>query len=51
MAFDIFRLTAQGYVSTRAQRGWLKSEVFGKSFKLSRGLDELGNPEFTLEVR
>jgi len=49
--FEILRHTPRGYVSTRKQGGWLRSAVFGKSFRLTRQDDELGNPEFTLEVR
>jgi Uma2 family endonuclease len=49
--FHIFRRTARGYVSVRGQGGWLKSRVFGKSFRLTRQTDELGNPEYVLEVR
>src|SRR5262249_53398729 len=51
LAFDILRHTAKGYTATRKQGGWLKSAVFGKSFRLSRRIDERGNPEHTLEVR
>lgn len=51
LTFEILRYTDHGYVSTRKQGGWLKSAVFGKSFRLTRQNDELGNPEFTLEVR
>jgi Uma2 family endonuclease len=49
--FDIFRYTPQGYATVRARAGWLKSAVFGKSFKLTRQLDELENPEYTWAVR
>ena len=50
--FDILRHTAKGYVATRKQAGgWVKSNVFGKSFRLTQELDEQGNPEYTLEVR
>jgi Uma2 family endonuclease len=49
--FDIFRHTVKGYVATRRQGGWLKSTVFGKSFRLVRQTDDLGLPEFTLEMR
>ncbi|HEY8505763.1 MAG TPA: hypothetical protein VIL46_14355 [Gemmataceae bacterium] len=31
--------------------GWRKSAALGRSFRLARGADPLGNPEFTLEVR
>jgi Uma2 family endonuclease len=51
LEFDIFRHAARGYVATRKHGGWLKSGVFGKSFRLSRYLDDIGNPEFSLSVR
>ena len=49
--FDIFRYTETGYVATRPRQGWLKSAVFGKSFRLTQRDDVRGNPVFTLEVR
>ena len=49
--FDIFRRTAKGYTATRKQDGWLKSAVFGKSFRLSNRTTALGHPEYTLHVR
>jgi len=51
LRFDILRRQPDGYVSTRKQRGWLKSAVFGKSFRLSSRPDELGHPEYTLSVQ
>jgi Uma2 family endonuclease len=51
VVFDILRHTPKGYSAARKQGGWVKSNVFGKSFRLTRGMDERGNPEFTLEVR
>src|SRR5438309_963992 len=51
LSFDIFRLTDEGYVATRKRGSWLKSEVFGKSFRLTRQVDRFDNPEYTLEVR
>jgi Uma2 family endonuclease len=51
LRFDIFRHTAKGYVATRKQGGWLKSAVFGKSFRLTQDSDELGHPSYTLEIR
>jgi len=51
LTFDILRRTARGYVATRKQGGWLKSSVFGKSFRLTQGTDFLGQPSFTLEAR
>ncbi len=50
-SFDILRRTAKGYVASRKQDGWIKSAVFGKSFRLLQEADELGHPTFSLEVR
>jgi Uma2 family endonuclease len=49
--FDILRHTARGYVAARKHDGWVKSAVFGKSFRLTRELDASDNPVYTLEVR
>jgi len=49
--FNILRHTLKGYVATRRRHGWIESAVFGKSFRLTRGEDDQGDPEFTLEVR
>jgi hypothetical protein len=49
--FHIFRYTPRGYVAARKSGGWLKSAVFGKSFRLVCGTDERGDPEYTLEAR
>ncbi len=51
LRFDIFRHGPKGYTTTRKQRGWVPSPVFGKSFRLTRTLDEDGHPEFVLDVR
>jgi len=48
---DVLRQTAKGYIATRKQGGWVKSAVFGKSFRLSQQTDDLGNPEYMLAVR
>lgn len=49
--FDVLRCRATGFVAVRKQKGWLKSEVFGKSFRLIQQADPLGHPAFTLELR
>ena len=49
--FDILRLGPKGYVATRKAAGWLKSSIFGQSFRLTRTLDERRNPEITLDVK
>jgi Uma2 family endonuclease len=51
LAFDILRYTSRGYVTTRKQDGWMKSQVFGKSFRLTQSTNTLGHPEYSLEVR
>jgi Uma2 family endonuclease len=51
LMFDILRHGAKGYVATRKQDGWMKSAVFGQSFRLIQEKDGLGHPLFTLEVR
>ena len=51
LRFDLFRHTARGYVSTRKQEGWVKSNVFGKSFRLLAHQGLGGYPNYTLEVR
>src|SRR5262249_50842283 len=40
LQFTIFRHTKRGYVSARKVDGWMKSQVFGKEFRLTRRDDE-----------
>ena len=49
--FTILKHTTRGYSAVRNASGWLKSPVFGKSFRLTRRLDELGHPDFVLDVK
>ncbi len=52
VSFELLKRGSRGYTATRAQAGgWLKSAVFGKSFRIRRSEDALGNPEFALEHR
>jgi Uma2 family endonuclease len=51
LEFDIFRHAAKGYVATRKKDGWPKSQVFGKTFRLTRTEDRFGNPRYKLEVQ
>lgn len=51
LEFNILRHTAKGYVATRKQGGWVKSSVFGKSFRLTEQANSFGYPRYTLEVR
>jgi len=48
---EILRHTDEGYVSVRKAGGWVKSAVFGRSFRLTEESDALGHPEYTLAVR
>jgi Uma2 family endonuclease len=51
LIFDILRHAPKGYRTTPKRDGWLKSAVFGKSFRLVRQTNALGHPKYTLEVR
>jgi len=51
LEFTILRRGPRGYGAVRPQAGWLKSTVFGKSFRLTQQTDALGFPEYTLAVR
>lgn len=49
--FQILKRGDLEYTDTRKVGGWLKSAVFGRSFKLSRDVDRSGNPSFKLDVK
>lgn len=49
--FDILCHTSRGFATRRKKDGWLKSDVFGKSFRLTQSTNALGHPEYALEVR
>ncbi len=51
LAFDILRHTPKGYRTTAKKDGWIKSKVFGKSFRLTGGIGRHGYPQYTLDVR
>ncbi|HWG45708.1 MAG TPA: Uma2 family endonuclease [Gemmataceae bacterium] len=51
LVFDILRYTPKGYRTTAKKEGWIKSAVFGKSFRLTRRTNTLGHPSYTLEMR
>jgi Uma2 family endonuclease len=52
IAFTIFKRGRKGFVAVRPQKGgWLRSSVFGRSFRLTRGTDPLGDPQYVLAVR
>lgn len=44
--FDILRRAARGYVATRRQEGWLRSNVFQREFTLRQEKDALGHPRY-----
>ncbi len=49
-----FRILVRGPRAFRAQapvRGWISSRVWGRSFKLRRTTDRVGNPDFVLDSR
>ncbi len=49
--FDLLRRGRRGYTATRPQEGWLRSGVFGQSFRLTQQPDPLGHPHYTLAVQ
>jgi Uma2 family endonuclease len=49
--FDILRCAKRGYTTTRKQDGWVKSAVFGKSFRLVLRAGLGGHPDYSLEMR
>jgi Uma2 family endonuclease len=51
LIFDILRRGPRGYAAARKLRGWIKSPVFGKSFRLSHKKDRLGLTGYRLQVR
>jgi Uma2 family endonuclease len=51
LTFDVLKRGTKGYVAARKQDGWIKSAVFGKSFRLTQQSDPLGHPQFALEVK
>lgn len=48
--FTIFRRMAKEFIPVRKSRGWLKSPVFGKSFRLVR-TEQFGLVNFVLDVK
>jgi Uma2 family endonuclease len=51
VTFDIFQRGPKGYVPTPQQNGWVVSDVFGKSFRMTQKPDKHGLAEYRLEVR
>jgi Uma2 family endonuclease len=51
MTFDVLRRNSKGFVATRKVGGWVKSQVFGKSFRLTRSKNQRGQVRFQLDVK
>jgi Uma2 family endonuclease len=51
LSFDILRRTAKGYVPARKINGWIKSSIFGKSFRLTPQKIGAELPQCKLAVR
>ena len=51
LRFEILRHDPSGYQPTRRPDGWWRSEVFGRDFLLTVGVDRLGHPTYTLHHR
>lgn len=51
IVFTVYARGATAYERVADAGGWVRSGVFGREFRLTRGTDPAGNPEFTLEVR
>ena len=50
--FEVLKHGPKAYLTTRKQAGgWLKSDVFGRSFRLVRGTDPIGKTIYSLEVK
>jgi Uma2 family endonuclease len=50
-ALDILRHGARGFTAVRPQDGWIRSQVFGKAFRLTQSAGVGGYPKYRLEVR
>jgi hypothetical protein len=49
--FDIVRHIPKGFRATPKKEGWMKSNAFEKLFRLTQGINEYGDPEYTLAAR
>ncbi len=50
-SFDILRRGPSKFLATKKHQGWIKSQVFGREFKLTRETTKHGVSKFTLAVR
>ncbi len=51
LEFQILHWRKKGYLAAPRQDGWQRSQVFGRSFQLSRTRDRRGNWRYELAVR
>jgi Uma2 family endonuclease len=51
LIFEIYKHTPDGYISIRKRDGWIKSNVFGRSFRLIAATDRSRLPTYKLELR
>jgi Uma2 family endonuclease len=51
LSFEIMTSTERGFVEVADESGWKRSNVLGKEFRLLQRTDELGDPEYVLEMR
>jgi Uma2 family endonuclease len=50
--FDLLRCGPKGYLRTRERAGgWLRSVIFGRSFRLTQTTDPVGDPQFRLDIQ
>lgn len=49
--FRILKYGPKGYMDVRKSAGWLKSTVFGASFKLTRQKNRHGHPTYTIDIK
>jgi Uma2 family endonuclease len=49
--WELLRHEANGYVPTRAVRGWVRSDIFNHSFKFERSRDPMGNWRYSLRSK
>jgi Uma2 family endonuclease len=51
LSFQVLLHRKSSYAAAPSRDGWQRSRVFGRSFRLSRTLDDFGLWEYTLETR
>ena len=51
LEFDILYHASKGFATRRKKAGWVHSDVFGKSFRLTQRIGDDGQPEYELVVQ